>query len=399
MRIYIKHINNTYNYGSCMMAITLIRKLNSIFENVEFYVDARSSKDLERLILETGVRKIHRDNLDYSKKIINRVINKLRYKLINYKVSRIENVIIIGGDDISEYYGVDALINELNKLREESINKKVILLGQTIGPFTEDRGKLACECLCNTKIYTRDDNCFKYLEELNFKNIKRGRDLAFLQLPMQMKAKYILKKYDLQENEYVTIVPSGLSKSYTKNFDNYIEEQLNIISNLIENKRLKDKKLVLLPHVLIPKHVDDRLIIREIKNRVSDSYKERVIFIDDEMLPSEAREILGNGLFTITGRMHAAVSTFFMRKPAISLSYSVKYSGVIGSGLDLNELVIECANEELWNKKEISIQVSNKTEYILDNYDELINKINRNVNEVTKITNEQLDNLIKDIKR
>ena len=117
------------------------------------------------------------------------------------------------------------------------------------------------------------------------------------------------------------------------------------------------------------------------------------------MLPSEAREILGNGLFTITGRMHAAVSTFFMRKPAISLSYSVKYSGVIGTGLDLNELVIECANEELWNKKEISIQVSNKTEYILDNYDELINKINRNVNEVTKITNEQLDNLIKDIKR
>lgn len=399
MRIYIKHINNTYNYGSCMMAITLIRKLNSIFENVEFYVDARSSKDLERLILETGVRKIHRDNLDYSKKIINRVINKLRYKLINYKVSRIENVIIIGGDDISEYYGVDALINELNKLREESINKKVILLGQTIGPFTEDRGKLACECLCNTKIYTRDDNCYKYLEELNFKNIKKGRDLAFLQLPMQMKAKYILKKYALQENEYITIVPSGLSKSYTENFDDYIEEQLNIISNLIRNNRLKDKKLVLLPHVLIPKHVDDRLIIREIKNRVSDSYKERVIFIDDEMLPSEAREILGNGLFTITGRMHAAVSTFFMRKPAISLSYSVKYSGVIGSGLDLNELVIECANEELWNKKEISIQVSNKTEYILDNYDELINKINRNVNEVTKITNEQLDNLIKDIKR
>ena len=399
MNIYIKHISNTYNYGSCMMAITLITKLNNEFKNVNFYVDVMNDNNLIRLKQEVGIDNIYKDYIDGDKNIFKRIINKIKRIRLNNILKSSDVTIIIGGDDISEYYGLDALLQELKKLKEESLNKKVILLGQTIGPFTEDRGKLACECLCNTIIYTRDDNCYKYLEELNFKNIKRGRDLAFLQLPMQMKAKYILKKYDLQENEYVTIVPSGLSKSYTENFDDYIEEQLNIISNLIRNNRLKDKKLVLLPHVLIPKHVDDRLIIREIKNRVSDSYKERVIFIDDEMLPSEAREILGNGLFTITGRMHAAVSTFFMRKPAISLSYSVKYSGVIGSGLDLNELVIECANEELWNKKEISIQVSNKIEYILDNYDELIDKINRNVNEVTKITNEQLDNLIKDIKR
>ena len=399
MNIYIKHISNTYNYGSCMMAITLITKLNNEFKNVNFYVDVMNDNNLIRLKQEVGIDNIYKDYIDGDKNIFKRIINKIKRIRLNNILKSSDVTIIIGGDDISEYYGLEALLQELKKLKEESLNKKVILLGQTIGPFTEDRGKLACECLCNTIIYTRDDNCYKYLEELNFKNIKRGRDLAFLQLPMQMKAKYILKKYDLQENEYVTIVPSGLSKSYTENFDDYIEEQLNIISNLIRNNRLKDKKLVLLPHVLIPKHVDDRLIIREIKNRVSDSYKERVIFIDDEMLPSEAREILGNGLFTITGRMHAAVSTFFMRKPAISLSYSVKYSGVIGSGLDLNELVIECANEELWNKKEISIQVSNKIEYILDNYDELIDKINRNVNEVTKITNEQLDNLIKDIKR
>lgn len=36
MNIYIKHISNTYNYGSCMMAITLIAKLNNEFKNVNF---------------------------------------------------------------------------------------------------------------------------------------------------------------------------------------------------------------------------------------------------------------------------------------------------------------------------------------------------------------------------
>lgn len=199
-----------------------------------------NDNNLIRLKQEVGIDNIYKDYIDGDKNIFKRIINKIKRIRLNNILKSSDVTIIIGGDDISEYYGLDALLQELKKLKEESLNKKVILLGQTIGPFTEDRGKLACECLCNTKIYTRDDNCYKYLEELNFKNIKRGRDLAFLQLPMQMKAKYILKKYDLQENEYVTIVPSGLSKSYTENFDDYIEEQLNIISNLIENKRIKD---------------------------------------------------------------------------------------------------------------------------------------------------------------
>lgn len=399
MKVYIKHINNTYNYGSFMMAISLINRLNQEFKNLKFYVDASSEIDLQRLKDETGISNIYRDNLDHSNKLTKRIINKIRYKKLNIELSKINNVIIIGGDDISEYYGVEALERELKKLEEESRSKNVILLGQTIGPFTEGREKLAKKALSKTKIYTRDENCYKYLKEIGFNNISKGRDLAFLELPKQQEAKHILDRYNLSSNEYITLVMSGLWKSYTNNFENYIQEYLNIILDLTNKEYLKEKKIVLLPHVLIPKHVDDRLIIKEIQSRLNDEVKRKIVFIEDEMLPSEAREILGNGIFTITGRMHAAVSTFFMRKPAISLSYSVKYSGVIGTGLDLNELVIECANEELWNKKEISIQVSNKTEYILDNYDELINKINRNVNEVTKITNEQLDNLIKDIKR
>lgn len=105
--------------------------------------------------------------------------------------------------------------------------------------------------------------------------------------------------------------------------------------------------LVLLPHVLLPETVDDRNIIRDINKILSPHNLEKLIIIEDSMLASEARETLGNGLFTITGGIYAAVSTFYMRKSAISLSYSIKYEGVVGSGLEMNELVIECANEEL----------------------------------------------------
>jgi len=155
---------------------------------------------------------------------------------------------------------------------------------------------------------------------------------------------------------------------------------------------------VFLPHVLIPTHVDDRLIIREIINRLDEKSKIRIIAIDDAMLPSEAREILGDGIFTITGRMHAAVSTFYMRKPAISLSYSVKYAGVIGDGLDMNELVIESAGEKLWNSGEISKLVDEKVNFVLNNYNELVKKIDIKVSETSKIVEEELDDVINEIK-
>lgn len=44
--------------------------------------------------------------------------------------------------------------------------------------------------------------------------------------------------------------------------------------------------------------------------------------------------------------MHAAVSTFQMGKPAICLSYSPKYKGVISDGLNLSELVIEAKEKK-----------------------------------------------------
>lgn len=395
MNIHIKHINNTYNYGSCMMATTLIDYINKKIPNVKFYVDTRTKDDLERLKEETGTDNICFDGTQEVNRFYLRIINKIKRFIINKKI---DTVIIIGGDDISEYYGKEALEYELDVLNKISMSKNVVLLGQTMGPFTGERKEKARKKLSNTKIYTRDNNCFNYLKDLKFDNISKGRDLAFFDLQNQKRAKDMLNRYSLNKNQYITIVPSGLTKHYCDDYNDYINEQINIISNLLNNKNLEGKKIVLLPHVLRPKSVDDRNIITDIMNRIDNNYCNRIIAIQDKMLPSEAREILGNGIFTITGRMHAAVSTFYMRKPAISLSYSVKYAGVIGDGLDMNDLVIESADEEIWKHCKISELVNEKVEYILDNYENLINKINKNVNSTSKIVQDQLDDLIKKIK-
>lgn len=373
MNIEINHINNTLNYGSMMMAITLIYRLNKSLDGIKIYVDCKSDKDLQRLKIETESDNIYVD-----------------------KQATTDILIVLGGDDISEYYGIEYLESELNRLKNLSNQKKVILLGQTMGPFTGERVELSRVCLKKTKIYTRDEKCFSYLKGLNYENIFKGRDLAFLDLPTQLKAKNILSKYDLNSNEYVTIVPSGLLYKYTQNYSDYINEYVSIIKNILNNKNLEGKKVVMLPHVAYLG--DDRPIIQAIMNNLNDEKISRVIPIYDEMFPSQAREVLGNGLFTVTGRMHAAVSTFYMRKPAISLSYSVKYQGVIGEGLDMSSLIIEANSDDLWSQKQISNMVNEKIEYVLNDYNNLIEKIDENVLKTTNIVNQQLDDLIKDIK-
>lgn len=399
MKIKIEHISNTYNYGSCMMAITLMKKIKDNIDNVEFWVDASSFEDLDRLKKESGIENVKSYNLSIKSNVVFRAINKIKKVVLTKLSENCDVVIVIGGDDISEYYGKEYLENILKKIKTVSEEKKVILLGQTMGPFTGERKELAKESLKNTRIYTRDDICLSYLESLGFENVNIGRDLAFLELPMQSKASSILNKYNIKNSKYITIVPSGLTECYTKNLESYIKEQVNIVKKTLDNKKLEDFKIVLLPHVLLPEHVDDRLIIKEIMNRIDKDYKNRIVAIMDSMLPSEAREILGNGLFTITGRMHAAVSTFYMRKPAISLSYSVKYSGVIGDGLDMNDLVIESADKDLWENGEISKLVEEKVNYVLDNYDELIKNIDIKVNETSKITENQLNDLINELQK
>jgi len=99
-------------------------------------------------------------------------------------------------------------------------------------------------------------------------------------------------------------------------------------------------------HVLKPEGCDDRIIIRELKEVVKND--DRLIFIDDTMLASQARKLLTGGILTITGRMHPAISSFSLNTPAISLSYSVKYQGIIGNDLGLNELVVDAKGDDRW---------------------------------------------------
>jgi colanic acid/amylovoran biosynthesis protein len=96
--------------------------------------------------------------------------------------------------------------------------------------------------------------------------------------------------------------------------------------------------------------------------------------------------------------MHAAISTFQMLKPAISLSYSVKYRGVIGEGLGMNDLVIEAKGDDLWESGKIVDMVIDKVNYVLNNYDKLIERIKPAVEQSKKMALDQIKDIAEKLK-
>lgn len=413
MKIFIKHLPNTLNYGSMMMGENLIYYLSKKLSkrNLEFYTDTDNLFHIERLRKATKFNKIYIDECCKYKILTNkikyvRVIeDKIKYFFACRKANKFYDAIIfLGGDDFSEiYYNVPkdnmAIKSTLSKLKGFNKSGKLIMVGQTIGPYTGIRKKWAIDTFKDIKIYTRDDECADYMKEVLGLDVKKSRDLAYYNLGLQeeftIKNNKVLDKYGLIEEKYITIVGTGLNNLYTKNEDNFIKSFVAIIKLI--KKRYPDKKLVWLSHVVTRNSkANDNIILDKINKKHGNFINNNLIVIRDEILPVEARIILGYGKFTLTCRMHGAVSTFQMGKPAICLSYSPKYAGVIGRSLDMRDLIIESVDDKLW-KKNIVSEVEKKLVYIDSNYDNIVKKIEGKVKECSKILDKTIDDIIAEI--
>lgn len=405
-KVLIKNFKNLNNYGSGMMGLVTINKVfDDLNGNVEFYSDFDEYAELDKIQEELNNEKIsvkvyEPKKLKTSKNRILRPFYTL-YNLTNTdSIKQFDLIIVLGGDDLSEYYGKH-IWPLLLSFYSWSFKTKVVLLGQSVGPFKFWLNRLVFKKLiAKSHIYTRDKFCYEYIQnELGIaKNLTLSGDLAFLDLPLQKSKSYeteVLNKFNLVPNEYISIIISGLfGKYYTKDKKDYFNCFENLIKEIKKTPGLENKKICFLAHTF-PPHGDEAELLREFSNYVKE--KDNLIFIDEKIYQGAARFVLGNGMFTITGRMHASVSTFQMGKPSISLSYSVKYKGVIGDNLGQNELIIEANKPELWESGEIVNLISQKINYILANYNELTTNIQEKIEIQKGLVNKAFKQVLKDI--
>lgn len=385
-KIIVLTIYNTKNNGSAMMGINAIDFYHHYFKkDVKFYCDFETKEDQDRILLESegdikveilNLPKFHRGKNIYTS-IKNRII-WLNNIISHIKKYNIDAIIVLGGDDFSEYYSGFKIVMRLYIMYRLSLNFPVYLIGHTIGPFKSWRKKAFEVLMKRCRIITRDrlslDHC---QNDLNHNHTIQGHDLAWFNLPKQSQELQdkMLQKYNLFDKKYITITPSALVSHYTNNDEDYYGTFKKIIEGLLE----QDYYIVLMPHVFSDKKFDDVNAIKEIKKRIF--HNNEILFIEEELLPSECRAIVSKGYMTISCRMHSAVSTLQTSTPVIALSYSAKYSGVIGQDIGMPELIIESRNNKLW-KYVITNKVLEKVKYISADYENIKKQISIRVKSI-----------------
>lgn len=412
----ILHSQNTYNNGSFMMLINLIWyyvKYAPEQARITFWVEQDGKENYKRLleaipgdIYAEGRVEIRQlplkitsiDNSSVFLKILRLYAKFFKHPKIFRKLG-IDSVLLLGGDDISEYYKKWMILSDLYRIRRYSRSFPTILAGQTIGPFKGIREKAASRFLSQALIYTRDELSYSYLKEhlkLPEGHIRSSADLCFPELPGQEHVAGILDRYGLEPDKYITLVPGGFYRLYTSDRKGYIEAWVHLMKKLMEAEVCKNKRVVLLPHVTRPE--DDRKMITTIhrvlmgegENIHEEKYADRLCIITEELLPQQLRQLLGSGYLTISSRMHAALSTFQMKKPAIALGYSVKYEGVIGRSVGCSQLVVPCSAELLRDPDRFVQEVLNKCSYINENYQHLITHLRSRIPQLQALARDQI---------
>ena len=252
MNIYVYNCPNTFNYGSMMMGENFISSFNKTTgEKNKYYVETDDSINIERLQKATGISEIYavEQNCLFKPETTKKdyILGYVRLKkIISDFINTIDLVVILGGDDFTEDYGWKRpIVNgiKFNMLKRAGL--KVVMLGQTMGPYKSFRKPVMKYLLSKIdKIYPRDPITYNYLEGMGLSNIDITDDLALLTLSKQEKKE--------RTKQYITYCPSELIYRFSKegNRQDWIDFNLFMIDKLMSD--YPTKKIVLLPHVTRP---------------------------------------------------------------------------------------------------------------------------------------------------
>lgn len=387
MKMLILGIPNTLNYGSMMMAENFIGRYAETVKSLDAIIVTPNRKEtvsrLQRALGTAGsnvtFHTVHPSEVfrGSGKRLLLCVTTGLGFsERLAAEIADADVVVVLGGDDYTEDYGYRGPLWNLLLLKGLlGLGKRVYMCSQTVGPFHPWRRALFARLLRGVDaIVAREPITFEYLTtKLGLKNIHLGADLAFLPLMMEGQ-----EEYTCPFKDFVTLVPSELIWRYTA--DQHRMSYMRFLTRISQRIMSEYPQLgmVILPHVLAPAEADDRIAAREIYATLEAAGigPTRVLLVDEPLLPYQARSILGQSALAITGRMHGAVSTFEQGVPAVSLSYSRKYHGVIGQYLGFPHLVVDVRNKS-WH--DIEIEVWTAVQHIMKHRQVIAQEITRKV--------------------
>ncbi len=261
----------------------------------------------------------------YEKRLLDKYNILLPFGKLKKIFKQVEYVAAInGGDGFSDIYNTHTFLYRLTEtLYAMKTKTPVILLPQTIGPFTDPHNKAIAEKILrySSKVYVRDD---KYTAELDRMGIRyeQTKDLSWYMKPEAV-------DFELLPNA-IGLNISGLAYSnqfrgLAGQFDNY----KYLINMLIERLQTLETPIYIIPHSYDYQNAeqdnDDMEASREVYTNLAN--KTNVYLIDRDLISPQVKYCISKMSYFIGTRMHANFAAIYTNVPLYGLAYSYKFEG------------------------------------------------------------------------
>jgi nucleoside-diphosphate-sugar epimerase/polysaccharide pyruvyl transferase WcaK-like protein len=195
-------------------------------------------------------------------------------------------------------------------------NLKVIYLPQAFGPFTNEWsqkiGKLAYQRA--TKIYARDEESYRYLQELIGESSKLSMAPDFTCLLPASTAPIV----QLPTRQYVLVIPNSNMIINTKSDES--NSYLDFLRVTIDHMVAKGEQVYLLNH---EGDEEEKLLVK-----VNEQLRNPCVILT-KLSGQDIKGIIKNAKLVITARFHGAVSSLTQQVPTLCTSWSHKYAALL----------------------------------------------------------------------
>lgn len=261
-------------------------------------------------------------------------------------ISKVDTVAsIAGGDSFSDIYGLSRLIYEaLPQVLVLMMGKRLVLLPQTLGPF---RGRIARRIakfiMSRASLICSRDNsgmieAHRFVDDKDRDKIRFCNDVGFLLEPRPT----VVDLDDLISEKtrgtcIVGLNISGLlyAGGYNgKNMFGLKTDYKQIIERLVVFVvEKKGASILLVPHVYPePTSVSlesDQEACKRVYEEFKSKYDGRVRLLNGKHTPGEIKYVIGMCDVFIGSRMHSCIAALSQSIPAVAISYSDKFAGVM----------------------------------------------------------------------
>ena len=165
----------------------------------------------------------------------------------------------------------------------------------------------------------------------------------------------------------------------------YIECMANAIDYLSEKDNIT---FVFVPQVIV-KERNDTDVAFQIRERLKN--KTNLLVLEDDFTPIEIKGIISNCDIFIGTRMHSNIFATSVNIPTIAIAYEKKTNGIMKT-LDLEKFVIDIDTLKSDNLIE-------KTEYLLNNKQDIQNKIQNKIKQIREEIIEKLNDKMREYKK